>query len=206
MKRIPAPFAQPLLLVIVTAAFVCALASPLLAQRPPSTSDPRSIASREEQMNSLEREAARKNDPNKRDPKDTLAEVNEDLSRLKALNEVVSAHAAATDQQLDYKSIVESVTEIRKRAMRLKTDLALPQESKENRTAKKEGSGPSLQTALLGLNELLDSFLHNPIFSDSGAIDQELAAKARRDLEDIIVLSDKLRKSADKLNKASVKP
>jgi hypothetical protein len=59
---------------------------------------------------------------------------------------------------------------------------------------------------LLALNKLLDGFLHNPIFSDAGEIDLQLAAKARRDLEDITVLSEKLRKNADKRSKTSGKP
>jgi hypothetical protein len=55
---------------------------------------------------------------------------------------------------------------------------------------------------LSALNKLLDGFLRNPIFSDSGPLDMRLAARARRDLEDIVVLSEKLRKNAEKRSNA----
>lgn len=63
----------------------------------------------------------------------------------------------------------------------------------------------TLQPSLSVLNGLLDSFLHNPVFTDTGAVDLQLAAKARQDLEDIIVVSEKVRKTAEKLNKSSGK-
>jgi len=63
------------------------------------------------------------------------------------------------------------------------------------------GKRPALST----LNQLLESFLHNPIFSDTGEIDLELAARARRDLDSIVVLSEKVRKNAEKRSKTSSK-
>lgn len=62
-----------------------------------------------------------------------------------------------------------------------------------------------MQPTLAALNKLLNSFLNNPIFSDAGAVDLQLAAKARRDLDDIIGLTDALRKSAQKRGKDSDK-
>lgn len=152
-------------------------------------------------MSSLEREKTRK-----REPKEILTEVNQDMGRLKILNQELSAHVAATDQQLNYKSILENLTEVKKRAVRLGTDLALPQEeNKEKRIVGKDAEKGALQPALLELNKLVDDFLNNPIFSDTGAVDLQLAAKARRDLDGVILISDKLRKNAEKRSKASVK-
>ena len=151
-----------------------------------------------QEVGELERSTTRK-----REPKEILAEVNEDLTRLKVLNEGISANANAADQQLNVKSIVENVTEIKKRSTRLSIDLALPPEEKG--TKRKDVENEVLQPALASLNKLLDSFLNNPIFSDAGAIDLQLAAKARGDLNDIIVLSDKVRKNADKWSKKGSK-
>jgi hypothetical protein len=149
-------------------------------------------------MSALEREKTRD-----RKPEEILAEVNEDMTRLKMLNQAISAHAAAPDQSLDYKSIRADLKEVKKRATRLGNDLALAQANKEDkRQFGKDLDKGALQPALLDLNKLLDSFLTNPIFSDTGAIDLQLAAKARRDLDDAIVLSDKLQKSAEKRSKA----
>lgn len=188
---------RALFLFVIVAAFVCAGASSIRAQ---VTAPPRDLTIREHQMSALEREKTRK-----REPKDVLAEVNEDLTRLRVLNDGINANATANDQQLNYKSIVENLSEIKKRSTRLSTDLALPPEEKETKRIGKDAENGALQPALTALNKLLDSFLNNPIFSDAGAVDLQLAAKARNDLDDIIVLSDKLRKNADKLSKKSSK-
>ena len=156
---------------------------------------------REHQMSALEREKTRK-----REPAELLAEVNEDMAHLRKLNQEISVQAAATDQQLNFKSISDHLTEINKRAARLGSDLALPSEDKEEkRTIGKDVDQGALQPALLELNKLLDGFLNNPIFSDTGAVDLHLAAKARGDLDDIIVLSNKLRKSVNKRSKGAGK-
>src|SRR2546421_5442117 len=156
----------------IAAAFVCAGAGSLSAQ---TAAPPQDLTLREHQMSELERAKTRK-----REPKEVLAEVNEDLTRLKVLNEGISANATATEQQLNIKSIVENVTEIKKRSARLSIDLALPPEEKG--TKRKDVENDALQPALASLNKLLDSFLNNPIFRDAGAIDLQLAAKARGDL------------------------
>jgi hypothetical protein len=181
---------------VIAVAFVCCAASTLRAQ-----GKQQDLTLREHQISALEREKT-----HKREPQEILTEVNEDMGRLKKLNEELSVHVAATDQQLNYKSILENLTEVKKRATRLGTDLALPQEEKtEKRIVGKDADKGALQPALLELNKLLDSFLNNPIFSDTGAVDLQLAAKARRELDDIVVLSDKLRKSVDKRSKTSSK-
>jgi hypothetical protein len=185
-------------LLAIVAAIICTIANSVLGQ---TANQPQDLTLREHQMSALEREKTRK-----RSPQEVLAEVNEDLNRLRVLNEGISAQAVAPDQQRNYKSIVENVTEIKKRSARLSIDLALPEKEREaKRTDAKEAERGALQPELAALNKLLDSFLSNPIFSDTGAIDLQLAAKARRDLDDIIARSDMLRKNAQKRGKDSVK-
>ncbi len=207
MNRHPAQFIVKWLVFSATCAvFVCATAVPLRAQRtaPNQTGikGGRDLGSRDQQVTSLERERERK-----RDPQEVMAEVNEDMARLKALSENLATQAAATEQQLNYQAVSEGVVEIKKRSTRLRTDLAVlpPLAKEEKRADLKAVESGALQPALATLNKLIEGFLHNPIFSDAGAVDQQLAAKARRDLEDIITLSDKLRKNADKLSKANNK-
>jgi hypothetical protein len=174
----------------VAAALACISANTLLAQG----NKGRDFTLREHQMTELEREKTRK-----REPAELLTEVNEDMGRLKALNQELSLQAAATDQQLNYKTTLDSLDEINKRATRLGSDLALPPPDKdEKRNAVKDVGKGALQPSLLELNKLLDGFLNNPIFVDTGAVDMHLAAKAKGDLDDIISLSAKLRKATDK--------
>lgn len=198
--------ALPLFLVAAAVAFVCVFSSSLQAQSRtlPNQTDNiagRDIDSRERQMRKIDAEKEKK-----RDPQEILVEVNEDLSRLNVLNEGLSASAAASNQPANYKDIVGSLTEIKKRAIRLKSSLALPQEQNEEKSAGfKDAEKAELQPALAALNKLLDGFLRNPIFSDSGPLDMRLATQARRDLEDITVLSEKLRKNAEKRSKSTDK-
>jgi len=192
---------KPLILPVVVAGCLCFAPARARAQAQPAAPPPQNLDMRENQIRSLEIEQEKA----KRDPQAILTEINEDLHRLQALNDEM-AHATAAPQQLNYKYILDSTTEIKKRALRLKTDLALPPSAKEEkRTDLKEADNGQLQPGLVVLNKLLDSFLHNAIFSDPGMPDPQLAAKAKRDLDDIIMLSEKLRKTADKLNKTGGK-
>jgi hypothetical protein len=52
---------------------------------------------------------------------------------------------------------------------------------------------------LAALNGLIMNFVSNPIFKNSDAVDPQQAAQARRDLDGIISLSEKMKKTADKL-------
>ncbi len=198
--------ALPPFLAATAVAFVCVVSGSLQAQSRtlPNQTDNiagRDIDSRERQMRKIDGEKEKK-----RDPKEILVEVNEDLSRLNVINEDLSAKATGSSESLNYKDIVESLTEVKKRATRLKSSLALPQEQNEEKSAGfKDAEKAELQPALTALNKLLDGFLRNPIFSDSGPLDMRLAARARRDLEDIIVLSEKLRKNAEKRSKSTDK-
>ena len=153
---------------------------------------------REHQMGELERAPAKK-----REAKDVLAEVNDDMARLAALHEVMTAALAASTQPLDAKVFVDRAVEIKMRSTRLRTDLALPVDDKApKRDVLKGIDNTTLQPVVSVLDKLLVSFLHNPVFTDTGAVDLQLAAKARQDLEDIIVVSEKVRKSAEKLSKS----
>ena len=153
----------------------------------------------EEEMKRHELEAEKSK---KRDPKETLAEVNEDLIRLNALNEIFGATLAATDTPLDYIAFSERAGEVKARSVRLRTNLALPMDEKaEKHDVLKGIDSSTLPPMLTVLNKLLTSFTHNPIFSDTGGLDMQLASKARQDLEDIIVVSEKVRKTSDKLRK-----
>ncbi len=202
MKQRLARFAATTFTLLAAAAFVCAAQTLARAQAQPSGPPPQNLDMREQQIRSMELEKERA----RRDPQAILTEINEDLRRLQALNDEV-AHAAAADARPDYKSVLDSTAEVKKRALRLKTDLALPPGAKEEKHADLKGAdNGQLQPGLSMLNKLLDGFLHNPIFSgETGALDPHLTAQAKRDLDDIIALSEKLRKTADKLGKSGGK-
>lgn len=212
MKEHPARFAAKPLTLLAVAALVCLAQAQARAQARTSPQPPKppdagarypDNGDMEVRAIELEGERGRAN----RDPNAILKEVNEDLLRLRALNEEV-ARAGGVGQQPDYRHVLDSTTEIKKRALRLKIDLALPQVAKEEKRNDLKGAdNGQLQPGLEMLGKLLEGFLHNPIFNggDAGALDPHLTAKAKRDLDDIITLSEKLRKTADKLNKSGGK-
>ncbi|HEX3281851.1 MAG TPA: hypothetical protein VHR36_11530 [Pyrinomonadaceae bacterium] len=193
MKKPYLTFAfQPLLFVTLT--LFIATVSPSRAQAIPGQPD---LGMREHQMGQLERDTTKK-----REPKDVMAEVNDDLARLGVLREGISA-ALKANNFLDYKNFMDNAVEIKLRSTRLRTDLALPLDEKAPKHDPLKGvDNTTLAPVLSVFDKLLDSFLHNPVFTDTGAVDLQLAAKARQDLEDIIVVSDKVRKTAEKLSKS----
>jgi len=177
-------------------AFVLLLTPSLRAQSPrtlpqnvPQVGDP------DRQVRSQEIEAER----TKRDPQLIMAEVNEDFSRLRALDDEMKL-VIKTGGTPDYKRIMESSVEIKKRAARLKANIVFPPPPKDEKRQRID-PGDEFQLLMATMDMLLTRFLTNPIFSDTGSLDSQLATKARYDLEDIIRLSDKLKKSADKMQK-----
>ena|SRR6266446_4060948 len=194
MKKLQLKLATQSLLIAVVFA-IAATATLLRAQDMRGQQD---LGMREHQMSELERAPAKK-----RDAKDVMAEVNDDFARLGVLHEGITSTLTASNQPLDAKTFVDRAVEIKVRCTRLRTDLALPADEKaEKHDVLKGIDNATLQPVLSVLNKLLDSFLHNPVFTDTGAVDLQLAARARQDLDDIIVVSEKARKTAEKLSKS----
>jgi hypothetical protein len=196
-------------------AFVFMLATPLMAQRNnPLTADAlraREIAVREGELKRTSIEMGAKNSSD--DPKQLwshkiiLEQIKEDFMRIQVIkNEMM--RAISINNALDYKHISDTAAEIKKRAARLKTNLALPeQEDNEmNRSIQNEDASDSEQVKalLLRLDGSIQSFVTNALFQKP-IIDLQLAAKAIRDLESIIQLSSSMKKSAERLNKTHQK-
>jgi ABC-type phosphate transport system auxiliary subunit len=165
------------------------------AQRSVPTRD---LSGSERDLSALERESNAK----KRDPKNVMAEINEDFERLRAINEGFRRKDAPA--ALDYKTISLNTAEVKKRAARLKTNLAgLPKPEKEEKRQKAEvpSDDAQMKALLSSFGELMNAFLNNPVFSDMGTIDTQLALKARRDLDSLIDMCEVVRKGADQLGK-----
>ncbi|MBA3320362.1 MAG: hypothetical protein H0T45_02825 [Pyrinomonadaceae bacterium] len=138
--------------------------------------------------------------------KSLLLQRQEDFRRLQIINnEMMTATMSAPEP--DYKLISNTTSEIKKRASRLKESLALPKmeeaDAKANQQTLVARANESVKERLIRLDELIMSFISNPIFRTPGAIDTKLSARAQRDLDRIIELSYSVKKDADKLNKAA---
>lgn len=160
--------------------------------------DTRDLSGSERTLNALESESRRP----KRDAQTIMTEVNDDFGRLRVINEEIKTAAASTTA-LNFKAISDNALEIKKRGARLRTNLAaLPKPEKEDK--QKEivpADDAQMRSLLTSVNTVMTSFLTNPVFSDMGTLDNQLAAKARRDLDNLLMLSDVLKNGAEKLSK-----
>jgi hypothetical protein len=175
---------------------VLASATAAYGQRNLATRD---TSSTERTLGALENESRRA----KRDAQTIMAEVNEDFARLRAINDDLKG-VVASSATPNYKLLSDEAIEIKKRGNRLKGNLAaLPKGEKEEKPPKEAvpTDDAQLRALLTTVNTALTSFLNNPVFSDMGTLDNQLALKARRDLEYIIDLSDVVKNGADKLSK-----
>ena len=160
----------------------------------------RDLYLREMNIRRLELEKTKKSNTTRATDEDVINQVTEDFSRIQDINaEIIRDYAAGAPP--DYKHIAEAMEEIRKRASRLNDNLLLP--SGQEAPQKIQGKARS---PLLDLNDLIKSFVSNPIFKNSNTIDANTGPKAKRDLESIIDLSGRISKSADKLSKSQSKP
>ena len=131
-----------------------------------------------------------------------LKQIKEDFKNIQGLNNKMMANAWA-HEELDYGYISNSISQIKSKAARLRSNLALP---KGKDGDEKDGDEKQLNVAPAGVKEfratllLLDksimSFVTNPLFQNANVVEVKLAAKASHDLKVIIELSGNLQKSA----------
>jgi hypothetical protein len=168
-----------------------------VSRTPPMSERDRNLRDRELQITLLERGSK---EPAKREPQLLLKEINEDFARLQVINNEMITKST-TNIVLDFKYVSEAASEIKKRSSRLRTNLVFPESGKEEKRQSSPADG--LKSRLATLDRLIKSFVTNPVFTDAGVIDAELAAKARGDLDEIIDLSEIIKKHAATLNKAN---
>ena len=198
-------------------AFASFMARPLYAQQPIRT-DQTSAAERARQrqtrrndqmetelrISSLEK--ASRQPAEEESPRLANLQLKDDFEQLQTINNQMMIMVFANNV-LDYKRVSEAITEIRKRAARLKSNLPLPVAEKDGQEAEQPLKGLNelnqgeVKPALLSLDDLIQRFVTNPVFQQSQVVDIQQSSKARRDLEAILKLSEKIRKSADKLTK-----
>ncbi len=143
--------------------------------------------------------------PDERAVKAAVKQLGEDFRRIQVIRNDV-ARALAGGGALDYGRLSGQAAEVRKRALRMQAYLALQREPKggeifphEETHAPGEGE---LKGALVRLCKRIDSFVANPRFKSPEVLDVGANARARRDLWEIISLSEGVRESADRLGRA----
>ena len=198
----------------MAAVFVFTLAaSPARAQQtgppPVGNRDPfaevRERQQREAQLRSAEMVGGvRKLD--KRSAEAAAEQMREDFKSLQVRRNNLVRHLL-TDKHFDYKFIAGETEEINKRASRLKTHLLrqVAEEAKKEQEKQVEIDDARMKDALVTMVKRIDSFTENPVFKVPGVVDVLQSAKANRDLRHVILLSEGIRKTAERLDKANKK-
>lgn len=134
-----------------------------------------------------------------------LAQIGEDYERIQVVNNRMMAGVMPAPAP-DYRLVSETTDEMRRRAERLRQNLALPKdEGGESARSKYRppADAAQLKAALLLLDGALMSFVKSPLFKNIEVLEAAAAARAGRDLADVIELSRRIAADAERLGKAS---
>lgn len=133
----------------------------------------------------------------KRQVEALMAQTEEDFNRILTLHNEI-ARALTSKNDLNYQFVSDATAEINKRASRVQHSLALGLSDEEARELEKSKDEP-IKDSLIKLCNQIRSFVTNPSIENPNTINVEQMKKARRDLESLIRLSDRIKKDADKL-------
>lgn len=143
----------------------------------------------------------------KRSAEAAAEEMREDFKIIQVRRNNLVRHLLS-EKPFDYKLIATETEEINKHASRLKAHLLreVAEGEKKEQEKQVEISEARMKDALLTMVKRIDSFTENPVFKVPDVVDVQQSAKAHRDLRHIILLSEGIRKTAERLNKTQGKP
>jgi len=164
----------------------------------------RDLAVRERQLRGIGKTVRVENDIAQ--PRVTLGQVREDYAGLQMANNTLLAMLSQRNG-LDYKLIEDAASEVKKRAGRLKSymlNLQMVRENENRRKSLMEIETEAIKESLLTLDRAIARLVDNPIFKNFNVVvDAEGAIKARDELDDIIELSEGIKRSARRALKLS---
>ena len=130
--------------------------------------------------------------------------IQKDAERIQLLNGEMM-RAASASAPLNFKSISKAAGEIKKSATRLSLNLGFPklEEAEKSKRSGDELDSEQLMASLEKLNRVISGLNADALLLNTrGVLDAGQAASAGRDLEEIIVLSGKIRNSAKELGRS----
>lgn len=129
-------------------------------------------------------------------------QINEDFQRIQVIhNEIV--RMLQPDKGLNYDRLADLTNDIKKRSERLRENLALPQPEKTDTlpTRSEAIDEAHLKKTIADLHDVIVSFVANPIFKNLGVVDAKVVDAAGENLDDIIGLSEEIKREAKLLSK-----
>ena len=133
-------------------------------------------------------------------------QINEDFQRIQELhNEIV--RMLQPDKGLNYVRLADLTGDMKKRSIRLRDNLALPEPDKTEAqpTQSETIDDTHMKKSIAELHDLVVSFVASPIFKNLGVVDAKVIDSARDNLDDIITTSDQLKREAKLLSKSAKK-
>lgn len=155
---------------------------------------------REAQLRGLEMLGGPKKE-DRRGAEAAVEQMKDDFKSIQVLRNKVVRHLR-TEKPLDYKFIAGEAEEINKRAGRLKNYLARAAAAEGEKKEPVEIGEGQMKDALVTMCKRIDSFTENPIFKEPAVLDVNQSARADRDLRHILLLSDGIRRTAERLGDA----
>lgn len=133
-------------------------------------------------------------------------QINEDFQRIQIIhNEIV--RMLKPDKSLDYDRLAELTEDMKKRSARLRENLSLPEPEKtETKEEHAEAIDEShIKNNIVVLHDLVVSFVGNPLFKNLGVVDATVIDGATENLNNIIDVSDEIKREAKLLGKSSAR-
>jgi len=129
-------------------------------------------------------------------------QINEDFQRIQVIhNEIV--RMLQPDKGLNYDRLADLTNDMKKRSARLRENLALPQpEKSETPSTHSEAIDEAhIKKTIADLHDVIVSFVSNPLFKNLGVVDAKVVDGAGENLDDIIGLSEEIKREAKLLSK-----
>jgi hypothetical protein len=189
---------------LLAAAAACAAQAGMPVRVPSDARvDPEAARIRDEQRREMQMRGTGTSSPraDERSVKAAAEQLNEDFKRIQVIRNDI-AHALKVEGVLDYKRVSGQAAEVRKRALRMQTYLALRDKGTDERgvAARTDAGGDAdVKDALVKLCKRIDSFVANPRFTAPDVVDVDATARAKRDILEIIALSGEIKSGAERL-------
>lgn len=139
-------------------------------------------------------------------PRVSLAKVKDDYEGIQVANNNI-LKVLSGKKEIDYKVVANSTSEIKKRASRLRSYLVLLKmvnDDKEERKNLDEIEPSRIKASLLSLDSSIMKLISSPIFKEFGkVVDMDNSTRALNDLDNIIDLSERIKRSIERSQKFS---
>lgn len=128
-------------------------------------------------------------------------EIKEDFEQIQKINSDF-LQPTIIKTPVDYAAVLKSVSEVNRRAVRLKANLfsAEPKQKKDAKTKRQIADEQQKIEILLNiLDKSIGSFVHSSIFQNTNLVNSQDSFKAQNDLERIIKVSQLIKEQAGKI-------